>query len=170
MPPWPLPKIFRLTQNGKINEALFRGETINTPSMLAVEDQRDALIWAESIGGLPALIARSQSNLTLLSQWVDKVDWVDFLAAAPATRSSTAMCLKITAPFWQGLDETEQRHFIARMTHLLARDNIAFDIGSYRSAPLGLRLWGGATVEQSDLAALLPWLEWAFDQVRHQGA
>ena len=167
-PPWPLPKIFRMTKNGALDEALFRGETINTPSMLAVEDQRDALIWADSIGGLPALIERSRANLAAVSAWVAASDWAGFLAEDPATRSSTALCLTIKAPFWPTLSPPQQHAFIESLTGLLAAENIAFDIGAYRAAPPGLRIWGGATVETDDLKALLPWLDWAFDQVRHQ--
>ena len=167
-PPWPLPKIFRLTKDGKINEDIFRGETINTPSMLAVEDQRDALQWAESIGGLPTLIARSQANLAAVSQWVETSAWAKFLAETPATRSSTAICLDIKAGFWSSLTPIERQGFIKRITGLLAQDGIAYDIDAYRAAPAGLRIWGGATVETSDIMALLPWLDWAFEQVRHQ--
>ena len=164
-PPWPLPKIFRLTQNGRLNAELFQGETINTPSMLAVEDCRDALIWAESIGGLPALIARSQANLSTVSAWVAQSQWAAFLAQDCRTRSSTAICLTVKTPWWPQVDQGD---FIARMTRLLAHEGVAFDIAAYRSAPPGLRLWGGATVESADIGHVLHWLDWAFDQVRHQ--
>ena len=164
-PPWPVPKIFRLTENGRINDALFRGETINTPSMLAVEDQRDALIWAEGIGGLPALIARSQANFQAVERWVEHSEWARFLAEVPATRSTTALCLAVKAPFWDNLDDTARQMFIAGLTGLLADESVAFDISAYRAAPPGLRIWGGATVETADIDALLPWLDWAFQQI-----
>ena len=168
VPPWPLPKIFRLTQQGKLNQALFRGETINTPSMLAVADHRDALLWAQSVGGLPGLIARTQANLHAVSHWVRQTPWIDFLAKDPDKRSSTAICLSVTAPFFVEWPEDRRRLFIDRMTGLLAERHVAYDIAAYRSAPPGLRLWGGSTVDTDDILAVLPWLEWAFDQVRHQ--
>ena len=163
-PPWPMPKLFRMTSGGKIDEGLFRGETINTPSMLAVEDQLDALKWADSIGGLSALIARSQANLAAVAQWVEASAWAGFLARDPATRSSTSICLTITESRWQGLGEPDQRAVIKRLTGLLAAEGVAYDIGAYAKAPPGLRLWGGATVEAADMEAVLPWLDWAFSQ------
>ena len=164
-PAWPLPKIFRLTSGGKLIEGIFAGETINTPSMLCVEDALDGLRWAESIGGLPALIARSEANLAAVAAWVAARDWVDFLAEVPATRSCTAICLKITAPWFTALDADGQAKAAKQIATLLEREGVAFDIGSYRDAPPGLRIWGGATVEASDIAALLPWLDWAYAQV-----
>jgi phosphoserine aminotransferase len=149
-PAWPLPKIFRLTSGGKLAEGIFKGETINTPSMLCVEDALDGLRWAERIGGLPALIARSEANLAAVAAWVERTPWVDFLAHEPATRSPTSICLTLT-----GADPK-------RMAALLEKERVANDIAAYRDAPPGLRIWGGATVETSDIEALLPWLDWAY--------
>ncbi|WP_299977859.1 phosphoserine transaminase [uncultured Pseudoteredinibacter sp.] len=154
-PPWPLPKIFRLTKNGKLIEGIFKGATINTPSMLAVADYLDALNWVEENGGLPWAIARAEANLAVLQKFVVDYDWVDFLAQDPATLSSTSVCLTLKA-------SNEQLKGICA---LLAEENIAFDIESYRDAPAGLRIWCGATVEASDLAKMLPWLAWAYQQV-----
>ncbi len=165
-PAWPLPKVFRLTSGGKLSAGIFRGETINTPSMLCVEDALDGLRWAEGIGGLPALIARSEANLAALAAWVERTPWVDFLAADPATRSCTSICLRITAPWFAGLAPDEQAKAAKRLASLLDREGVAFDIASYRDAPPGLRIWGGATVETADIEALLPWLDWAYAQVR----
>jgi phosphoserine aminotransferase len=162
IPPWPLPKILRLAKKGKVDEALFEGATINTPSMLCVEDYLDALRWAAALGGLPALCARSEANLAVLSEWVARTDWIEFLAATPAIRSSTSICLKLTAPWFQALDASAQATAVAALATRLEAEKVAFDINGYRSAPPGLRIWGGATVETSDLAALLPWLEWAY--------
>ncbi len=156
-PPWPLPKIFRLTSGGRLNEGIFSGDTINTPSMLCVEDAIDSLKWAEEVGGLAALIDRSRANLATVSQWVEATPWIDFLARDPATRSSTSICLKLT-----GDAPAEAPGEIAA---LLDREGVACDIGGYRDAPPGLRIWGGATVENADMRALLPWLEWAWATV-----
>ena len=160
-PPWPLPKLFRLTSGGKLSEGVFKGSTINTPSMLCVEDALDGLAWAEGIGGLPALIARSRANLGVLSDWVAKTDGVDFLAGDPASRSSTSVCFKITAPWFTGLDEKAQAAATKRLAALLDGEGVAYDIEGYRDAPPGLRIWAGATVEAADLEALVPWLDWA---------
>lgn len=164
-PAWPLPKIFRLTKGGKLIDGIFRGETINTPSMLCVEDAVDGLRWAEGIGGLPALIARSEANLAAVTEWVGRSDWAAFLAERPETRSSTAICLKIVAPWFQALAPEAQAQAAKRIATLLEKEGVAHDIGAYRDAPPGLRVWGGATVEATDTAALLPWLDWAFAQV-----
>lgn len=164
-PSWPVPKVFRLARNGKISEGIFKGETINTPSMLCVEDQIDALKWAEGLGGLPALIARSENNFQAVADWVAKTAWVDFLAADPATRSTTSVCLKIVDPRVTALPQEAQAAIAGSIAKLLDKDGVAHDIGSYRDAPPGLRLWCGATVETTDLVALLPWLDWAFDSV-----
>jgi phosphoserine aminotransferase len=161
-PPRPLPKIFRLTSKGKVIEDLFEGATINTPSMLCVEDALDGLKWAESIGGLAALVQRSEINLAVVAEWVAGTPWVDFLATDPATRSCTSICLKITDPAFQSLTEQGQMDFIKTMVGRLERENVAHDIGSYRDAPPGLRIWGGATMDPSDIRALLPWLDWAY--------
>ena len=165
-PERPLPKIFRLAKGGKIDEAIFEGATINTPSMLCVEDYLDALKWAESLGGLGALCVRSQQNLAVLAEWVARTDWIDFLAATPATRSSTSICLILTAPWFRQLDAAQQLKAVEQMANLLDSERVAFDINGYRSAPPGLRIWGGATVDASDLRALLPWLEWAYAQIK----
>jgi phosphoserine aminotransferase len=169
-PAWPLPKIFRLTKGGKLIEGVFKGETINTPSMLAVEDALDALKWAEEIGGLPALIARSEQSLTTVADWVDVSDWADFLAATPETRSCTSICLKIVDPWFLSLDADAQSAAAKRIASLLEEEGVAYDIGGYRDAPVGLRIWGGATVEPSDTAALLPWLDWAYGAVKSEKA
>jgi len=165
-PAWPLPKVFRLTSGGKLSMGVFRGETINTPSMLCVEDALDGLRWAESIGGLPALIARSEANLATVAAWVARTPWVDFLATDPSTRSCTSICLRITAPWFIALLPEEQAKAAKRLASLLEKEGAAFDIASYRDAPPGLRIWGGATVETADIEALLPWLDWAHAQVQ----
>jgi len=165
-PAWPLPKIFRLTKGDKLNEDIFEGATINTPSMLCVEDALDGLRWAERIGGLPELIRRSEANLAAVADWAAGRDWVDFLAAAPETRSCTSICLKITAPWFTGLAPDAQRAAAKRMADILADEGVAFDINGYRDAPAGLRIWGGATVETADVEALTPWLDWAYACVR----
>ncbi|MCW3474106.1 phosphoserine transaminase [Limobrevibacterium gyesilva] len=169
-PAWPLPKIFRLTSGGKLSEGIFKGETINTPSMLCVEDALDGLRWAEAVGGLPGLIARSEANLAAVAAWVAGSDWAGFLAEDAVTRSCTSICLKITAPWFAALDAAGQAGAAKQIAALLERERIAYDIASYRDAPPGLRIWGGATVETSDIAALLPWLDWAHAQVRAQYA
>jgi phosphoserine aminotransferase len=165
-PTWPMPKIFRLTQQGKINEGIFEGSTINTPSLLCVEDALDALGWIESLGGLEASIARSQANLAAITEWVDRTDWVDFLARNAATRSSTSVCLRLADPAVAKLSDNAQTKLAKRLAAMLEAEGVAFDIGSYRSAPPGLRLWGGASVERADLEALFPWLDWAWEEVR----
>jgi phosphoserine aminotransferase len=169
-PAWPLPKIFRLTKGGKLIEGVFKGETINTPSMLAVEDALDGLKWAEEIGGLPALIQRAEANLKAVADWVDSSDWAGFLAATPETRSCTSICLKIVDPWFLSLDVDAQAATAKRIAALLEEEGVAYDIGGYRDAPVGLRIWGGATVEPSDTAALLPWLDWAYGAVKSEKA
>ena len=164
-PPRPLPKIFRLTSGGKLIEGIFVGETINTPSMLCVEDALDGLRWAESIGGLPGLIARSEANLACIADWVAASDWASFLARDAAARSSTSICLTINAPWFTALDAATQAKAAKRLAALLDAEGVAYDIASYRDAPPGLRIWGGATVETADIAALLPWLDWAYAQL-----
>lgn len=165
-PPWPLPKIFRMTGGGKLTEDLFQGATINTPSMLAVEDYLSALAWAENIGGLPALIRRCDTNLKIISDWVARTPWIDFLAVDPATRSNTSVCLRIVDPAFVALDTAGQAKVAKQLASILETEKIAYDIDSYRDAPPGLRIWAGSTVEAADIAALLPWLEWAYSQVR----
>ena len=161
-PSWPLPKIFRMTKGGKLNAEIFEGATINTPSMIAVEDCLDALRWVESIGGLKETIRRSQENFRTIEKWVAKTDWVDFLAADPAARSATSICLKIVDPWFAALSDDAQQDFIKAMTKTLDKEGAAFDVAGYRDAPAGLRIWGGATVGRGDIEALLPWLDWAF--------
>ncbi|MDX9860059.1 MAG: phosphoserine transaminase [Rhodospirillales bacterium] len=165
-PAWPLPKIFRMTKGGKLIEGIFAGETINTPSMLAVEDAADGLRWAEQIGGLKALIKRSEGNLAAIAAWVEKTPWVDFLAAEPAIRSCTSVCLKVVDPVFLKLDADGQVAAAKKIAALLDKEGVAYDIAAYRDAPAGLRIWTGATIEQADLEALLPWLDWAFAQVK----
>jgi phosphoserine aminotransferase len=165
-PTWPLPKIFRITKGGKVDKAIFEGDTINTPSMLCVEDALDGLKWAESIGGLAALLGRSRSNLKAIEDWADRTDWVDFLAVEPMTRSNTSVCLKVVDPWFVALTAEEQAKVIKKMTGLLETEQVAYDIASYRDAPSGLRIWGGATVELADVEALLPWLDWAYAEVK----
>jgi phosphoserine aminotransferase len=164
-PPWPLPKIFQLAKGGKPIEGIFAGETINTPSMLCVEDALDGLAWAESIGGLPALVARSEANLAAVAAWMARTPTYAFLAADPATRSCTSICLSITAPWFAALPADAQAEAAKRIAALLETEGVAFDIAGYRDAPPGLRIWGGATVETADVAALLPWLDWAAETV-----
>jgi phosphoserine aminotransferase len=165
-PAWPLPKIFRLTKSGKLNEAIFEGETINTPSMLCVEDYLDALLWAKSFGGQNALVAAADANARLISTWVQRTPWVDFLARDPRTRSNTSVCLKVTDPAVVGLAPDAQAAFIKAITGALEAQGVAYDIAAHRDAPPGLRIWCGATVERSDLEALTPWLEWGFAQAK----
>ncbi|MBS0469598.1 MAG: phosphoserine transaminase [Proteobacteria bacterium] len=165
-PPWPLPKIFRMTKGGKIVDGIFEGETINTPSMLALEDYLDALTWAEGIGGLKGLIARSQANLGVLDRWVRECGWADFLAREQGARSNTSVCLKIVDPWFQGLGEDAQADAAKKIATLLEKEGVALDIAGYRSAPPGLRIWCGATVDKADLEALTPWLDWAWAKVK----
>ena len=164
-PPRPLPKIFRLTKGGKLIDGIFKGETINTPSMLCVEDALDGLRWAEAIGGLPALIARTEANLAAIAAWVARSDWAGFLAETPATRSPTSICLRITAPWFAALAAEAQAKAAKQIAALLKQEGVAYDIAYYRDAPPGLRIWAGATVETTDIAALLPWLDWAHETV-----
>ncbi len=167
-PAWPMPKIFRLTSGGKLIEGVFKGETINTPSMLCVEDAVDGLRWAESVGGLDGLVARSEANLAAVAGWVGQSDWAGFLAEDARTRSCTSICLKIIAPWFVALPAAAQAEAAKRIATLLESEGVAYDIASYRDAPPGLRIWGGATVETSDIAALLPWLDWAHAQVHDE--
>jgi len=161
-PPWPLPKIFRLTNGGKLIEGIFEGETINTPSMLCVEDYLDTLNWAKSIGGLQALIGRADANTKAIADWVAATPWVDFLAKRPAIRSNTSVCLRIVDPAVTALTADAQAVFIKGLVASLEKENIAYDIDAYRDAPPGLRIWCGATVERNDVEALTQWLDWAF--------
>jgi phosphoserine aminotransferase len=165
-PHWPLPKIFRMTKSGKLVDGIFEGETINTPSMLALEDYLDALKWAAGIGGLKALIGRSNDNLAVLARWVHETDWVAFLADDEASRSNTSVCLKIVDPWFAKLAPDAQAAAAKKIADILDKEGVALDIASYRSAPPGLRIWCGATVDATDLDALTPWLDWAWAQVK----
>ena len=165
-PDRPLPKVFRLAKGGKPVEGIFAGDTINTPSMLCVEDALDGLRWAESVGGLAGLKARSQANLAAIAHWVEGRDWVEFLAEDPATRSSTSICLRIVAPWFTGLDAEAQGKAAKLLTGLVEAEGAGFDLAPYRDAPPGVRIWGGATVETADIEALLPWLDWAYAETR----
>jgi phosphoserine aminotransferase len=165
-PPWPMPKIFRMTKGGKLVEGIFEGETINTPSMLALEDYLDALTWAESVGGLKGLIARSEANLGVLGRWMRECGWADFLAREQGTRSNTSVCLKIVDPWFAALSDDAKADVAKKLASLLEKEGVAYDIGGYRAAPPGLRIWCGATVERADLEALTPWLDWAWTQVK----
>jgi phosphoserine aminotransferase len=161
-PPWPLPKIFRMTKGGKLNEGIFKGDTINTPSMLAVEDYIWALEWAHGLGGLPALVARADANAAAVDEWVERTPWIAHLAEVPAVRSNTSVCLR----FAEAGDDEAQAALVKRMAGLLEAEGAAYDVASYRDAPPGLRIWSGATVETEDLEALFPWLDWAWEEAR----
>jgi phosphoserine aminotransferase len=161
-PPWPLPKLFRLAKSGKLAEGFFEGETINTPSMLCVEDYIDALTWAKSLGGLKALFARADANTKAIADWVERTPWIDFLARAPETRSNTSVCLKVVDPAVAALPADAQAAFAKAIASFLEKEKVAFDIGAYRDAPAGLRIWCGATVEAADVEALTHWLDYAF--------
>ena len=165
-PSWPLPKLFRLTKKGALDRAIFEGATINTPSMLCVEDALDGLRWAEEIGGLPGLIVRSEANFAAVSRWVEATPWVDFLAEDPATRSTTSICLKVVDPWFLGLPAEAQQAATKALAAEVEAAGAGYDIGAYRDAPPGLRIWGGATVETADIEALLPWLDWAFGLIK----
>src|SRR5215469_10593426 len=165
-PHWPLPKIFRLTKGGKLADGIFEGETINTPSMLALEDYLDALTWAENLGGLKALIARADANLGVIARWVRESGWADFLAKEQGTRSNTSVCLKIVDPWFLSQSEDGQADIAKKIASELEKEGVAFDVGAYRAAPPGLRIWCGATVERSDLEALTPWLDWAWSRAK----
>lgn len=165
-PAWPMPKIFIMAKDGKLIDGIFAGETINTPSMLCVEDALDGLKWAESIGGLQGLIQRSQANLNAIEQWVAKTPWISFLAEDKAIRSSTSICLKICDEWYLGLGEEDQQAIAKQLVSLVEKEGAGLDIGAYRDAPAGLRIWGGATVETKDIEALFPWLEWAYQEVK----
>jgi len=167
-PNWPVPKIFRLTKGGKLNREIFEGATINTPSMLCVEDYLDTLAWADNIGGLDALVARSDRNAQAVTDWGERTPWVDFLASVPETRSNTSVCLRVADAEIASRSLEAQAAFAGKIVKLLEKEGVAYDIGAYRDAPPGLRLWCGATVETSNLEALLPWLEWAFATLREE--
>jgi phosphoserine aminotransferase len=165
-PAWPLPKIFRMTKGGKLNAGIFEGETINTPSMLCVEDYLDALAWGKSIGGLKALMARADANTRVLADWKARTPWIDFLARDPATRSNTSVCLKVTDPAITSLSADAQSDFAKRLVALVEKENAGFDFAHYRDAPAGLRIWCGATVEAKDVTLLTQWIDWAFAEIK----
>ena len=165
-PTWPIPKIFRLANNKKVIEGIFKGETINTPSMLCVEDAIDSLNWIQSIGGSKGSIDKSQSNLQVVKTWIESKDWIDFLAKDSSTLSSTSICLKIKDPWFLGLSADQQQLKIKEINSLLDKEQVAFDINAYRTAPPGFRIWGGATVESSDIETLLPWIEWGYQSIK----
>jgi phosphoserine aminotransferase len=165
-PPWPLPKIFRMTAKGKLTEGLFRGETINTPSMLCIEDALDSLKWAEGVGGLGGCVARAEVNLGVVRDWVGRTPWVDFLAEDPATLSCTSPCIMIVDPWFQGLDPETRFTTNRRMLARLDKEGVGYDLATHRASPPGIRIWTGATVEKSDVEALMPWLDWAWEQER----
>ncbi len=167
-PSWPMPKVFTMAKGGKLIEGIFKGETINTPSMMCVEDILDALNWTESLGGVLALVKRSNNNLNTIKDWVAKNDWIEFLAEDPATISNTSVCLKIVSPWYQDLGEEEQQVLAKELVSILEKESVAYDIGAYRDAPAGLRIWAGATVETSDIEALLPWIQWAYRQIEQK--
>jgi phosphoserine aminotransferase len=166
VPAWPLPKIFRMTKGGKLIDGIFVGETINTPSMLCVEDYLDTLNWAKSVGGLKALIGRADANTKVLADWVAKTPWIDFLAADPAIRSNTSVCLKVVDPAVTALAADAQAAFAKSIVSAVEKEGAGFDFGHYRDAPPGLRIWCGATVEASDVAVLTQWLDWAFAEAK----
>jgi phosphoserine aminotransferase len=166
VPPWPLPKIFRLTSNGKLIEGIFQGDTINTPSMLCVEDYLDTLGWAKSIGGLDALIARADANTKVLADWAARSPWIDFLATEPAIRSNTSVCLKVVDPAITALPADAQAAFVKSLAAALEKEGVAYDIDAYRDAPPGLRIWCGATIEAGDVEVLTQWLDWAFTKTK----
>jgi phosphoserine aminotransferase len=165
-PPWPLPKIFRMTKGGKLMDGIFAGETINTPSMLCVEDWLDTLSWAKSIGGLPALMARADANTKAIADWVAATPWVEFLAKVPATRSNTSVCLSIVDPAVTSLSADAQATFAKNLAGALEKEGVAYDIAYYRDAPPGLRIWCGATADRGDVEALTLWLDWAFHETK----
>ena len=165
-PAWPMPKLFRMTKGGKLIEGIFEGETINTPSMLCVEDYLDALNWAKSVGGLDGLVARADANTKVIADWAAKAGWIDFLAKNPAIRSNTSVCLKVVDPAIAALPADQQAAFAKTLASLLEKEKAAYDIGAYRDAPPGLRIWCGATVETADVAALTHWLDWAFAKAK----
>jgi phosphoserine aminotransferase len=167
-PAWPLPKIFRMTKGGKLNAAIFEGETINTPSMLCVEDYLDALNWAKSIGGLRALMARADANTKVLADWKARTPWIDFLAKGPTIRSNTSVCLKVVDPAITSLSADAQADFAKRLVALVEKENAGYDFAHYRDAPAGLRIWCGATVEARDIALLTQWIDWAFAETKAQ--
>ena len=169
-PPWPLPKIFRLTNKGKLIKGIFEGATINTPGMLALEDYLDALKWAKDIGGLQGMMKRADDNTSAIAAWVARTNWIDFLCTDENLRSNTSVCLKITDAKIAALESADQWVFVKKMVAMLEQEGAAFDLGAYKDAPPGLRIWAGSTIERSNLEALFPWLDWAFEQASGEQA
>jgi phosphoserine aminotransferase len=169
-PAWPLPKLFRMTKGGKLIDGLFAGETINTPSMLAVEDALDSLDWAQSVGGLAGLVARVERNAAAIDRWVEVTSWVDYLAARPEIRSTTSVCLTIVDSWFRGLEAKARAETAKRLAALVEAEGAGYDLAAYRDAPPGLRIWAGATVDTADLEALFPWLDWAYAEIRAAAA
>ncbi len=167
-PPWPLPKLFRLVKGGKVDPELFQGSTINTPSMLCLEDYLDALGWVKSIGGLKGTISRTRQNAAVIDTWVTKTPWVDYLCGNPAHRSTTSVCLKIVDPWFLKMAEADRKGFVSKFVKLMEAEHAGYDIGAYRAAPPGLRIWAGATVEAADLKALVPWLDWGYETLKKE--
>jgi len=165
-PAWPLPKLFRMTKSGKLNTEIFEGATINTPSMLCVEDAIDAMKWGAEIGGLHEMQRRADANLAAVAQWVERTAWVDFLAVDPATRSNTSVCLSVVDPEITARPADAQADFAKKLATLLEKEGVALDIGGYRDAPPGLRIWCGSTIDTADVEALTPWLDWAFAEAK----
>jgi phosphoserine aminotransferase len=169
-PPWPMPKLFRMVANGKFMEGIFRGETINTPSMLCVEDALDSLKWAESVGGLDGLVARAEGNLAIIAEWAERSSWLRFLAEDPATRSCTSPQLSIIDPWFAALSPQDRFSNVRAMTRLLEDEGVAYDVASHRASPPGIRIWSGPTIQPADIEALLPWLDWGWEQQRRAKA
>lgn len=165
-PSWPIPKIFALTKGGKLIDGIFQGDTINTPSMLCVEDALDGLQWAKSIGGLPAVMARTKANFDAIKQWVASSNWIAFLASDLSITSSTSVCLKIKDSWYLGLSKEEQELKAKELVSIIEKEQVAYDIGAYRDAPPGIRIWAGATVETADIKTLIAWLDWAFNEIK----
>ena len=167
IPKWPIPKLFRLASEGKVQNKIFSGSTINTPSMLCIEDALDSLNWIKKIGGLKIMIERSQNNLKVVENWVKNNNWIDFLANLPEIRSSTSICLKITDDWFLNKEKNKQKDILTSFHKLLEKNNAAYDINSYSSAPMGIRIWGGGTVQKNDIELLLPWIDWAWEKIKN---
>ena len=167
IPKWPIPKLFRLAEKGKVKNQIFNGSTINTPSMLCIEDVLDSLTWVKKIGGLNSMIKRSEENLSVIEKWVEKNNWIEFLASDPSIRSSTSICLKIKDEWFLKKNEEDKKSILKSFHKILETKNIAYDINSYGSAPLGIRIWGGGTIEKKDIELLLPWIDWAWEEIKN---
>jgi phosphoserine aminotransferase len=165
-PPWPIPKLFRITKEGKLQKKIFQGNTINTPSLICIEDAIDALNWVKKIGGLNEMINRSINNLKIIEMWVSNTKWIDFVAEKEETRSSTSICLKIVDPWFNSLSNEDKINIIQFISENLAKNKVAYDINSYPSAPSGIRIWGGGTIEKKNIELLLPWLDWVWQKVK----